>query len=302
MASATSRVVPRTLSIMFAVADIALTRYGCAMDSTPPILFDRDRLRKRRARAAVRFAQYDFLWREAAARAEEAFSFITRDFPRVVIFGGHAMTPPRGCLELLNADGMDEEQLPFDENSLDAVICLLNLHWVNDLPGALIQIRRALKPDGLFYAVMPGGETLRELRSVFAAVEAQQTGGVSPRVAPFLDVRDAGALLQRAGFALPVADSELLNISYENLFTLMADLRGSGQVNMLAAQRKHFTSRRFFAAAAAEYAAQHSDAEGRITASVELITLTGWKPAKTQQQPAKRGSGKMSLHEALTAR
>lgn len=272
------------------------------MQSAPPILFDRDRLRKRRARAAAHFAQHDFLWREAAARAEEALSFITRDFPRVAVFGGHTFAKPRGCLELLRADDLDEERLPFDENSLDAIICLLNLHWVNDLPGALIQIRRALKPDGLFYAVLPGGETLRELRSIFAQVEAQQLGGVSPRVAPFIDVRDAGALLQRAGFALPVADSELLTISYEHLFALMADLRGSGQVNMLKQQRKSFTPRGFFAAAAADYAAQHSDSEGRITATAEFITLTGWKPAENQQQPAKRGSGKISLHEALTVR
>ena len=274
------------------------------MESAPPILFNRTRLRKRRARAASDFSQHDFLWHEAGQRAEETLSYIVRAFERVVAFGGHAMQPPPGCRLFVQADNTehllcDEEYLPFAPESLDAVICLLNLHWVNDLPGVLAQIHRALKPDGLFYAVLPGGETLRELRAVFAEVEAQQTGGISPRIAPLIDVRDAGALLQRAGFALPVADSELLTLSYDTLFTLMADLRGSGQVNMLQQQVQHFTPRRFFLEAAKRYAAQHADAEGRIPATVELITLTGWKPAANQQQPARRGSGKVSLREVL---
>ncbi len=266
---------------------------------TPPILFNRARLRKRRARAAATLVQHDFLWREAAERAEENLSFIARAFPRVLVFGGQHLRPPQGCAELIHADDMDEEKLQVGENEFDAILCLLNLHWVNDLPGALIQFRRALKPDGLFMAILPGGETLRELRSVFARTETKLLGGISPRVAPFIDVRDAGALLQRAGFALPVADSEQLTITYENLFALMADLRGSGQVNMLTQQRKAFTPHSFFVQAAAEYAAQHSNAEGRISATVELITLTGWKPAANQQQPLKPGSGKISLVEAL---
>lgn len=271
------------------------------MESTPPILFNRNRLRKRRARAAATFAQHDFLWREAASRAEEALSFITRSFPSMLVIGGHGFTPPAGTTQLITSAQlvMDEEKLPFAENSLDAVFCLLTLHWVNDLPGTLVQIRRMLKPDGLFYAVLPGGETLRELRNIFASVEAEQTGGITPRIAPFIDVRDAGALLQRAGFALPVADSELLTISYENLFTLMGDLRAAGEANMLQQQAQHFTPRRFFAESAKRYAEQFSDDEGRITASIEFITLSGWKPAANQQQPAKRGSGKVSLRDAL---
>lgn len=271
------------------------------MESTPPILFNRARLRKRRARAAINFANHDFLWREAASRAEEALSFIARDFPCVVAFGGHAMNPPRGCREWIDADAMacDEEHLPFAENSLDAVICLLNLQWVNDLPGCLIQIRRALKPDGLLFAIMPGGETLRELREAFGATEARLYGGVSPRIAPFVDVRDAGALLQRAGFALPVADSETLTVTYSDLFGLMNDLRGSGQVNILQQQVQHFTARRFFLEAAKYYAKTYNDAEGRILATMEFVTLTGWKPATNQQQPLKPGSGKVSLKDAL---
>jgi NADH dehydrogenase [ubiquinone] 1 alpha subcomplex assembly factor 5 len=277
------------------------------MEHTPPILFDRARLRKRRARAACSFLQHDFLWREAAARAEESLSYIARPFPRVLAFGSHALNLPASSITHAALAPMgttpsilaDEEWLPFADNSFDAVISLLTLQWVNDLPGTLAQIRRILKPDGLFFAILPGGESLRELRSIFASVEAARTGGISPRVAPFLDVRDGGALLQRAGFALPVADSEIFDVSYKHLFALMNDLRGCGEVNMLRSQVQHFTPRGFFADAAAQYAAQHADAEGRIRATVEFITLTGWKPAANQQQPAKRGSGTMSLKDVL---
>ncbi len=278
------------------------------MENAPPILFDRARLRKRRARAAANFLQHDFLWREAAARAEESLSYITRSFPRVLAFGGHALTLPAASTithAALSHMGItpqviaDEEFLPFADNSFDAVISLLTLQWVNDVPGALTQIRRILKPDGLFFAILPGGESLCELRNVLAHVETARTGGISPRVAPFMDVRDGGALLQRAGFALPVADSEMFDVSYAHLFALMDDLRGSGATNMLQQQVQHFTLRGFFADAAAHYASQYSDSEGRIRATVEFITLTGWKPASTQQQPAARGSGKISLKDAL---
>ena len=271
------------------------------MESTAPILFDRARLRKRRARAAASFDAHAFLWREAADRAEESLSYILRDFPRMLVFGGQYFTPPQSTTQRIHAarETIDAELLPFAENSLDAVVSLLDLHWVNDLPGALVQIRRALKPDGLFYAILPGGETLRELRRVLADTESTMSGGISPRVSPFLDVRDGGALLQRAGFALPVADSEILDVSYPHLFALMDDLRGTGEVNMLQQQVQHFTPRGFFAAAAARYAELFSDTEGRIKATMEFITLTAWKPAASQQQPARRGSGKMSLKDVL---
>lgn len=279
------------------------------MQTAPPILFDRNRLRKRAARAAGSFAQHDFLWHEAATRAEESLSFIARDFPRILAFGAHAFTPPQGSALIHAAFAplgispqvmVDEECLPFAPESFDAVLCLLNLQWVNDVPGALAQFHRALKPDGLFMAMVLGGETLRELRSSFAATESTRSGGVSPRVSPFMDVRDGGALLQRAGFALPVADSELLDVSYPHLFALMADIRGAGQSNMLQHQVQHFTPRGFFMDAAKHYADSHGDGEGRIPATVEFITLTGWKPAANQQQPAKRGSGKISLKDVLS--
>lgn len=278
------------------------------MHPAPPILFDRTRLRKRLARAAPGFAPHNFLWHEAAARIEESLGFIARRFPRILAFGAHALTPPADSTLVHAAFAplaarpqiiADEERLPFAPESFDAVLCLLNLHWVNDLPGTLAQMQRCLKPDGLFMAILPGAETLRELREALAATESARSGGVSPRVAPFLDVRDGGALLQRAGFALPVADSELLTVSYENLFALMADIRGAGQVNMLQHKLQHFTPRGFFTAAATHYADRYGDAEGRIPATVEFITLTGWKPAANQQQPARRGSGKIPLGDAL---
>ena len=283
------------------------------MHSLPPILFDDARRRKRRERAATNFLAHDFLWREAAARAEESLSFLTRTFPIMLGFGTHAFTPPPGTERLIQADSvaamlqhchgikvvMDAQQLPLAENSLDAVVSLLDLHVVNDLPGALKQLWHALKPDGLLYAMLPGGETLRELRASLATADSALSGGMHARVAPFIDVRDGGALLQRAGFALPVADSELLQVSYENIFAMMDDLRGAGESNMLREQLQHFTPRSLFMEAAKHYAEHYTDAEGRITATMEFVTLTGWKPAANQQQPAKRGSGKSSLRDAL---
>ncbi len=282
--------------------------------SMPPILFDRALLRKRRMRAAPRLSMHDFLHREAAAQLAESLSYINRAFPMVVEVGAYTdqlaqhLASRAGTTHYVRTDitptsgtsiVTDEELLPFAENSVDAVVSILSLHWVNDLPGTLTQINRMLKPDGLFMAVIPGGETLRELRSIFTATEAARSGGITPRIAPFIDVRDAGALLQRTGFALPVADSDQLTITYPNLFALMDDLRGSAQSNILADRVQHFTPRSFFMNAAARYANDYTDSEGQITATAELITLTGWKKADTQQQPAKRGSGKVSLTQAL---
>lgn len=285
------------------------------MEQSPPILFDRAQLRKRRAQTRAPFAAHDFLHREAALGLAESLGFITHAFPTVVELGAqenilHSMLQHRAGTShyvrcnLAAAPGLnlvaDEETLPFADNSVDAVLSVLSLHWVNDLPGTLAQIRRMLKPDGLFLAVIPGGETLRELREVLAATEEAQTGGVSPRVAPFLDVRDAGALLQRAGFALPVADSDILTVTYPSLFALLNELRGAGETNVLQGRRRHFTPRGFFMEAARRYAERFSDNEGGITASIELVTLTAWKPAASQQQPLKRGSAQQSLASALT--
>lgn len=288
------------------------------MESMPPILFDRARLRKRRARAADDFAQHDFLLQEAAARAAESFSFMTRAFPVIVELGSHTgqlaqllRTRPGTqhyiqcdiAPEMLQqSDGLrvaaDEEYLPFAEHSIDAVVSVLSLQWVNDLPGTLAQIHRILKPDGLFLAILPGGETLSELREIFAHTEEAWFGGTSPRIAPFLDVQTAGGLLQRAGFALPVADTERLDLGYEHAFALMEELRNLGAVNMLNARSRRYLPWQFFVDLASRYAQQFRDGAS-ITATLELISLTGWKPAANQQQPAKRGSGKISLTQAL---
>lgn len=288
------------------------------MESSPPILFDRRYLRKRRDRAATEFSQTDFLLVEAAERAAESISFMARAFPVVVELGSHtgqlaSLLRGRAGTQhyvqcdlshpmLQQSDGLriaaDEEWLPFAENSVDAVVSVLSLQWVNDLPGTLAQIKRVLKPDGLFFAMLPGGKTLQELRRVFAETEEAWFGGTSPRVAPFLDVRDAGALLQRAGFALPVADTETINVGYEHAFALFEELRSAGEVNMLAARTRRYLPWQFFVDVASRYAQQFRDGES-ITATLELVSMTGWKPAATQQQPAKRGSGTLSLTEAL---
>ncbi len=284
------------------------------MEHVAPILFNRQRLRKRRVRAAASLAAHDFLHREAAERMADTLAFLTHPFPTILELGANTgalaalLATRAGTTRYIQADltaqpnihiVADEEFLPFADESVDAVVSIFALNWVNDLVGTLAQIHRILKPDGLFTAVLAGGETLRELRQVFAATESARSGGISPRVAPFIDVRDAGALLQRAGFALPVADSDILTITYPTLFNLMDEIRGAASSNMLCSQPNHFTPRGFFMDAAARYAAEFSDDENQITATVELVTLTGWKPATTQQQPARRGSGKVSLATAL---
>jgi NADH dehydrogenase [ubiquinone] 1 alpha subcomplex assembly factor 5 len=292
----------------------ASPRYSGCMNSNPAILFHRERARKRRERAAGSFAHHDFLHRQAAATLADSLESLTYPFPRVAEIGASGLLEPligirAGTEHYLACDitpalpgtrvVADPERLPFAAESLDAIVSAGGMHWINDLPGALVQIAQALKPDGLFMATMPGPETLRELRQVFAASDTALSGGITPRIAPFPDVRDAGGLLQRAGFALPVVDRDIVTVSYADMFALIRDLRGAGEVNMLQHQLQHFTPKRFFMDAAERYAQQYSDHEGRVVASFEIVTLTAWKPATNQQQPAKRGSGKISLKDAL---
>lgn len=284
------------------------------MSSNPAILFHRDRTRKRRERAAPNFTQHRFLLEQAAISLADSLDSMTYAFPAIVELGASGLLAPmlrqrKGTTQYWPCDitpampgtrlVVDNERLPFAPDTVDAVVSAGGMHWINDLPGALVQIRQALKPDGLFMATLPGPETLRELRKVFGASDAARSGGITPRIAPFPDVRDAGGLLQRAGFALPVVDRDIVTVSYENLFALMDDLRGIGQVNMLQHQLQHFTPRGFFADAAKRYADMFSDSEGRIIASFEIVTMTAWKPAANQQQPSKRGSGQVSLSEIL---
>jgi SAM-dependent methyltransferase len=196
----------------------------------------------------------------------------------------------------------DEEALPFRDASLDLVVSALALQFVNDLPGTLVQIRRALKPDGLFVAALIGGETLNELRQSFAAAESDIEGGASPRVVPFVDVRALGDLLARAGFALPVTDSDRYTLRYASVFDLMHDLRRMGATNALIARRRIPLRRATLIRMAEIYRERFADADGRLRATFEIVWLSGWAPHPNQQQPLKPGSAQTRLADALGAR
>lgn len=189
--------------------------------------------------------------------------------------------------------------LPLEPESIDLAVSLLTLHEVNDLPGMLIQIRRALRPDGLFIGALPGAGTLEELRQSLLAAEIELTGGATPRVFPFVDVRDAGALLQRAGFTLPVADLDETTVRYDTMFHLMADLRAMGATNVLSERSRRPASRRLFARAGQIYAERFSDPDGRIRATFNIVWLSGWKAHESQQKPLRPGSAQVSLKDIL---
>lgn len=194
------------------------------------------------------------------------------------------------------------EKVPVAPGSVNLVVSPLSLHLTNDTPGVFIQVRRALKPDGLFFAAIPGSGTLQELREVLLATESELTGGASPRVVPFADVRDIGALLQRAGFTLPVADTETYTVRYASLFALLKDLRAMGMTNPLIARSKKPLTRSFFLRAAEIYAERFADPDGRIRATFSFIYISGWAPHESQQQPLKPGSAKQRLSDALKTR
>jgi SAM-dependent methyltransferase len=191
------------------------------------------------------------------------------------------------------------ETVPFGPESLDLAVSLLTLHEANDIPGVLVQIRRALRPDGLFLGAMAGAGTLAELRESLLLAESELSGGASPRIVPFADVRDVGALLQRAGFALPVADVETVTVRYSDMFALMRDLRAMGATSALTDRPRRFTPRTMFLRAAQVYAERFSDPDGRIRATFSIVWMSGWAPAPTQQKPLRPGSAKASLAEAL---
>lgn len=284
-------------------------------------IFDRRLLRARRARAAANLHAHDFLLAEIADRLADRLSDIARTFPLGLDLGARdgilARTlKGRGGIEtLIQSDASlvnarrarqagaslvaDEELLPFQAQCFDAILSNLSLHWVNDLPGTLAQIRNSLKPDGLFLATLFGTGTLAELRSALMEAELAETGGASPRVSPFADLRDAAGLLQRAGFALPVADLDTVTVTYGDFFALVRDLRGMGETNALIDRLRHPTRRTVFARAAAIYQERFADAEGRLPATFQVLFLTGWAPHESQQQPARRGSGRTSLKDVL---
>jgi SAM-dependent methyltransferase len=285
-------------------------------------VFDRLSVRRHRDRAAATLAAYDFLLREVAERLLDRLEDVRRRFPLALDAGCHTgmvreRLQGRGGIETLvqmdlspamaaAAGGLavaaDEEALPFAPRQFDLVLSLLSLHWVNDLPGALTQLRMALKPDGLLLAAMLGGRTLVELRQALAEAEIAAESGLSPRVAPFADVRDVGGLLQRAGFALPVVDSDTITVSYADPLTLWRDLRGMGETNAVLARRKTFSRRQTLAEAAARYRALFSDDDGRVPATFQVLYLTAWAPAPAQPQPLRPGSAAARLADALDTR
>jgi SAM-dependent methyltransferase len=279
----------------------------------PPLLFDRRAISRNRHRALAQGLP-DFINEAIGKEIADRLSVILRDFstiavhraqPGSLLYGLKQARPasrfiasditPYADVELV----IDEEALPFAPQSLDCIVWVLGLEQLNDIPGTLVQIRRALRPDGVFLAAALAGDSLTELRSTLIAAESEMTGGVSPRVAPFVDIRGWGALLQRAGFALPVADTDRLTVRYSDAMALMRDLRALGLSNALLARRKTLMHPALLARVAAHYAERFSDPDGRIRATLEIAYLTGWAPHESQQQPLKPGSAKQRLADAL---
>ncbi|GAW42367.1 Malonyl-[acyl-carrier protein] O-methyltransferase [Brevundimonas sp. SH203] len=274
------------------------------------------RRQARLARSAARFAQADFLHARAAANAAESLEAILRDFPVAVDLSAHSgvferavrtsdaaarLGPVVTPLSPAQRAAPGAEALPLADGSADLIVSLLTLHCANDLPGALAQIRRALKPDGLFIGALFGAGTLKELRGVLTEAELAERGGAQARVSPFADGYDGAALLQRAGFALPVSDVDRFTVRYSDLFALIRDLRAMGETNVLQGTMRPL-NRRIVARAAALYAERHGLEDGRIPATFEIIHLAGWKPHESQQKPLPRGSAKTRLADALGVR
>ena len=285
----------------------------------PLLVFDRANLRRRRERAARDWDSRAFLKREIASRLVDRLDDVRRSFSKALDLGSHgdeiatALGERRTVDWLVRADlGLgfarrahgaaivaDEERLPFARQSFDLVVSAMDLHWVNDLPGTLVQIGRILKPDGLFLAAMLGGATLWQLRQALAAAESEVEGGLSPRVSPFADLRDAAGLLQRAGFALPVADSETIDVEYDSALALMRDLGAMGESNLIVERRRGLSRRATLLRAAEIYDERFLLASGRVVASFDVLYLHGWSPHETQPKPIRPGSAARRLADAL---
>ncbi len=291
--------------------------------SEPHELFDRAALRRFRNRAAPAFSRYDFLLARAGESLLDRLQDIRKTYPRAAILGAGA---PAGLYRRFIEQGGIERAIVIDpaermlpgapdpalrvcaeadffpcaHESLDLILGLPLLHATGDLPGALAQFRRALKPDGLFLCAMFGGATLWELRQCLMQAETTLKGGVSPRVFPFADKQQLAALLHRAGFALPVTDSERVTVTYDHPLKLLADLRGMGESNAVAARGRSFTARKIFTEACRIYQEEFSGPDGRITATFETLFAIGWSPAASQQKPLRPGSAQHSLAEALS--
>lgn len=284
-----------------------------------PEIFDRALFKQRRLRALRAAANgADFLMRTVAEDLADRLAMIQRTFATGIDLGGHSghigdMLRQSGKVEhvfrgdLFEADPnlpapdfiFDDALPPLKDASVGLIVSALSLQLVNDLPGTLVQVRRALLPDGLFLATLPGADTLFELRDVLMRAELELCEGAAPRVGPFADVRELGALLQRAGFALPVTDLDRLTVRYDSLFDLMVDLRAMGATSVLRERSRKPLPKSVFLRAAELYAQDHADADGRIRATFSLVTLSGWAPHESQQQPLKPGSAKTRLADAL---
>jgi len=285
-----------------------------------PRLFDRKLVLARRLRALRQGAE-PFLLDATVGELVERLSAVKRRFALALDLG----TPGDALAAALQQSGQvdeavaceplagfrtgrlprvaaDEETLPFGNETLDLVVSALSLQWVNDLPGAFAQIRRALKPDGLFLAALIGGETLGELRESLSIAESEVAGGISPRVSPFVDIRTLGSLLQRADFALPVTDVERTTVRYRNARALLHDLRRMGAANALAERSKKPLRRAVLARAEEIYAERFADPDGRLRATFDVLWLSAWAPHESQQKPLKPGSAKMRLADALGTR
>ncbi len=283
--------------------------------TTPAPLFDYNALRHARTRAGRHRNTYGFLHDRVAREMAERLTMIRKDFPRALYSGvplpeplEQAIKQAGGIDTLINMDIVKhrsstltarEDSLPLGGDTLDAFISTLNLHSLNDLPGALAQINHALRPDGLFMAALFGGETLHELRACLMKAEMNVRGGVSPRIAPFVDKQQMGSLLQRAGFALPVIDSDILSVTYKDAFSLMRDLRFMGENNIITQRDKSFAGRPLFSETNSLYKNKFAEKDGRILATFEIIYLIGWAPHDSQQKPLCPGSAQVSLAEIL---
>jgi SAM-dependent methyltransferase len=287
--------------------------------TSQPNIFDRALLAHRRARAAPGASAHDFLLRHVSEDLADRLSLIPRTFPVGLNLGAHTGALSRQLRQLgkvgllIDADpsaamlaqcdgprlGADEEFLPFAPGTLEIVVSALALQFVNDLPGALLQARQALKGDGLFLAALLGAGSLAELREAFLIAETEIYGGATPRVAPFADVRTLGALLQRAGFALPVADVDTLRVTYPHPLALMQELKAMGASNALVERSRRPMTRGLLARAAEVYIERHGTPDGRISATFEIVTLTGWAPDPSQPKPLRPGSAKTRLADAL---
>lgn len=266
------------------------------------------RQRKRRARASFRDAA--FLHTRVAADLADRLEVVPRPFPRVLALGGGGLFSDEvrarpelsariGSILETDLDFIDPEHLPFAPSSFDLIVSPLALHWINDLPGVLIQLRLALKPDGLLLASLFGGETLHELRLSLIEAESELTGGAGPRVSPFADLQDIAGLLQRAGFALPAADRDVVTVRYGEPMKLLADLRAMGETSALRERNPRGLSRRILARAFEIYRERYSDEDNRVRATFEILTATGWSPHESQPKPLKPGSAKLRLADAL---